>query len=173
MGGRREVLPCRSRNSLKKRRMNACIACRPRRNGNMFVEEGRFSRDPRRPSISATRCLPNKPTLTATPPTAARPRHEPLNRTTKVGSYPPNPLGVYDLHGNVWEWCADRYAAEYSAARQNPQGPDNGERRVLRGGSWIYVGRYCRAAYRFNVAPGVRYGYVGFRVVLVAGARAP
>jgi formylglycine-generating enzyme required for sulfatase activity len=93
-----------------------------------------------------------------------------LERTTKVGSYPPNPLGVYDLHGNVWEWCADWYAAEYSGCK-DPQGPDNGERRVLRGGSWSIYGWYCRAAYRYIVAPGGRNDYVGFRVVLVAGAR--
>jgi len=93
-----------------------------------------------------------------------------LERTTKVGSYPPNPLGVYDLHGNVWEWCADWYAAEYSG-RKDPQGPENGERRVLRGGSWNYFGRDCRAAYRNGCAPGARNDNLGFRVVLVAGAR--
>lgn len=96
-----------------------------------------------------------------------------LQRTTKVGSYPPNPLGLYDLHGNVWEWCADWYDAEYykHSPRQDPQGSEDGERRVLRGGSWSSYGRRCRAAFRDNFAPGIHYGYVGFRVVLVAGAR--
>jgi formylglycine-generating enzyme required for sulfatase activity len=96
-----------------------------------------------------------------------------LGHTTKVGSYPANPLGIYDLHGNVWEWCADRYDAEYykRSPRHDPQGPENGERRVLRGGSWGSYGRYCRAAYRLKGAPGDGSIYNGFRVVLVVGAR--
>ncbi len=96
-----------------------------------------------------------------------------LERPTKVGSYPPNPLGLYDLHGNVWEWCADWCDKDYykNSPRQDPQGPENGERRVLRGGSWVSYGRLCRAAYRNGNAPGDRVNYYGFRVVLVAGAR--
>ncbi len=95
-----------------------------------------------------------------------------LQRPTKVGSYPPNALGLYDLHGNGWEWCADWFDAEYykRSPRQDPQGPENGERRVLRGGSWNIVGRHCRAACRVG-APGVHDSYGGFRVVLVSGAR--
>jgi formylglycine-generating enzyme required for sulfatase activity len=94
-------------------------------------------------------------------------------RTTKVGSYPPNPLGLYDLHGNVWEWCADWFDAEHykRSIRQDPQGPENGERRVLRGGSWNTNGRFCRAACRGNVAPSGRFYINGFRVVLFSGAR--
>ena len=80
-----------------------------------------------------------------------------LQRTTKVGSYPPNPLGLYDLHGNVWEWCADWYDADYykRSPKQDPQGPENSEHRVLRGGSWGNNGWYCRAACRCDFAPAV------------------
>ena len=96
-----------------------------------------------------------------------------LERPTKVGSYPPNALGLYDLHGNVFEWCADWYDAEYykRSPRQDPQGPENGEHRVSRGGSWFMNGRYCRAAYRANYAPGDRDNDNGIRVVFVVGAR--
>jgi formylglycine-generating enzyme required for sulfatase activity len=96
-----------------------------------------------------------------------------LERPTPVGSYPPNPLGVYDLHGNVWEWCADWYDEDYykQSSRQDPQGPERGERRVLRGGSWLDYGWYCRSACRGSLVPGGRGVNLGFRVVLLVGAR--
>ncbi|MHB1425325.1 MAG: SUMF1/EgtB/PvdO family nonheme iron enzyme [Gemmataceae bacterium] len=98
-----------------------------------------------------------------------------LQRTSKVASYPANPLGLFDLHGNVWEWCSDWYDAEYyqRGPRRNPQGPANGERRVLRGGSWYYGARYCRAAYRGGYAPGDRNDGGGFRVVLAVQRYSP
>jgi formylglycine-generating enzyme required for sulfatase activity len=77
-----------------------------------------------------------------------------LGRTTKVGSYAPNKLGLYDMHGNVWQWCEDVY---------DPKGPN----RVLRGGSWIDLAEHCRAAYRKGYAPGSRSLIVGFRLVRV------
>jgi formylglycine-generating enzyme required for sulfatase activity len=92
-----------------------------------------------------------------------------LGRTTKVGSYPPNPLGVYDLHGNVCEWCADWFDEQYykQSPRQDPQGPEKGKRHVLRGGCWFVGGILCRAAFRcIDNDPGDRYGGFGFRVVL-------
>jgi formylglycine-generating enzyme required for sulfatase activity len=88
-----------------------------------------------------------------------------LERTTPVGSYPPNALGLYDMHGNVWEWCADWYGPYADTFVTDPTGPTTGERRVLRGGSWSNSGRSCRAAYRFNDEPGYRSDYLGFRVV--------
>ncbi len=96
-----------------------------------------------------------------------------LERTTQVGSYGPNPLGLYDLHGNVWEWCADWYDAEYYklSPPKDPQGPDTGERRVLRGGAWNESGRMCRAAFRYNNAPGDHSANNGFRVICRVGDR--
>ena len=92
-----------------------------------------------------------------------------LERTTRVGSYPPNPFGLYDMHGNVWEWCADYYDRNYykSSPRVDPQGPPVGTLRVVRGGSCYNIGRFCRAAYRFGVSPGNKDIDVGMRVVMV------
>jgi formylglycine-generating enzyme required for sulfatase activity len=91
-----------------------------------------------------------------------------LERTTKVGSYPSNPMGLYDMHGNVWEWCADFYDRTYyrSSPRYDPPGPPTGALRVVRGGSCLNIGRFCRSAYRFGVSPGNRDIDVGMRVVM-------
>jgi uncharacterized protein (TIGR02996 family) len=75
-----------------------------------------------------------------------------LRRTAPVDTYPPNAFGVYDMHGNVSEWCADWFDEDYysRSPEQDPLGPDHGERRVLRGGSWTDPGKYCRAAFRYD-----------------------
>jgi formylglycine-generating enzyme required for sulfatase activity len=100
-----------------------------------------------------------------------------LERTTTVGSYKPNKFGLYDMHGNVWEWCADSYDKDFYRKEEAKVDPENkgkdGDRRVLRGGSWFNDGRDCRAAYRNYIAPDNRINYIGFRVFLVAGARTP
>jgi formylglycine-generating enzyme required for sulfatase activity len=92
-----------------------------------------------------------------------------LQKTTKVGSYPANAWGLHDMHGNVWEWCADWYDENYyrNSPKTDPQGPQSGGARVRRGGSWSDDGRNCRAADRSSYAPGYRYSYFGFRVACV------
>ena len=85
-----------------------------------------------------------------------------------VGSKRANALGIYDMSGNVWEWCKDWYASSYvSYDTNNPVGPSSGSCRVVRGGSWSYGASYCRVADRNNYSPGFRSYYLGFRVVLL------
>jgi formylglycine-generating enzyme required for sulfatase activity/tRNA A-37 threonylcarbamoyl transferase component Bud32 len=92
-----------------------------------------------------------------------------VEKTTKVGSYEPNAFGLYDMHGNVSEWCLDYYSSTYydDSPETDPQCKQRSDGRVLRGGSWINLGRYCRAAFRSWHAPSLRSSYVGFRVVSV------
>ena len=91
-----------------------------------------------------------------------------LERTTRVGSYPSNPFGICDMHGNVWEWCSDYYDRNYyrNSPATDPRGPDIGASRVVRGGSCYNIGRFCRTAYRFGVTPTNRDIDVGMRVVM-------
>jgi len=86
-------------------------------------------------------------------------------KTTKVGSYPANDWGLYDMHGNVFEWCWDWYGSYTSDAQTDPAGAETGSYRVLRGGSWFDNGRYVRSANRNSSSPLLRSRSVGFRLV--------
>ncbi len=89
--------------------------------------------------------------------------------THPVGEKKPNAWGLYDICGNVWEWCQDRFDGEYyeKSPADDPRGPATGSSRVLRGGSWSVPARNCRSAIRINDWPGNRRVYVGLRASLV------
>ncbi len=87
-----------------------------------------------------------------------------VGKTASVGSYQANPLGLFDMSGNVWEWCWDWHQKAYPTIKQsNPQGPIQGEYHVLRGGSWYNSYSNVRAAYRGSGNPGGRNLNIGFR----------
>ena len=85
-------------------------------------------------------------------------------KTVDVKSFPCNNWGLYEMHGNVWEWCSDYWDSEYlEGSLVDPGGPDSGEDRVLRGGGWFNFGRLVRSAFRGRNEPGYRYRDRGFR----------
>lgn len=92
------------------------------------------------------------------------------NMTHPVGQKLPNPWGLYDMHGNVWEWCQDWYGLYPGGIAIDPQGPATGSDRVIRGGVCYDFARYCRSAHRdYGISSGPGGGGLGFRVVLAPG----
>jgi formylglycine-generating enzyme len=97
-------------------------------------------------------------------PYANGPKEQYREQTVPVKSLPPNPRGLYEIHGNVRELCANWFGEYDLNKTTNPTGPDAGESRVLRGGSWFGSARFCRSAFRFAFLPSEHYDNFGFRL---------
>ncbi|MCC5617946.1 formylglycine-generating enzyme family protein, partial [Nostoc sp. CHAB 5836] len=104
-------------------------------------------------------------------PYGSAPKGEYRGQTTDVGKFPPNAFGLYDMHGNIWEWCQDVYNSNYQNAPKDGSAwltVKNNNLKLLRGGSWVSFVWLCRSAARDRLARVNRSNNVGFRVMAVA-----
>jgi formylglycine-generating enzyme len=86
--------------------------------------------------------------------------------TILVGSFEANPFGLFDMHGNVWEWCSDLYGEYSTTAQTDPKGSTTGKKHVRRGGGWNDIARRCRSVYRDDCPPTYRDYSIGIRLVI-------